>query len=202
MAALNNLDALAEQLYLEGMAKSEQESEKLLSEARAKRENLLKEAQEEARSIISKAKKEAEKHRASVDSQIHQKAKQAIQDLKKQIEELINAKLLDTSLKSLLTDKAFVKELILATLTQWKEGKDLELVISEQLTTNHKDLEQSVHKLLPGLTIVPDQAMDSGFKIQDKDQGYILSFTDQDFKAFFKPYFSKAINKIVFESDE
>ncbi|WP_420318970.1 hypothetical protein [Ekhidna sp.] len=201
MAELNNLDALAEQLFKEGISKSEKEAKKLLSDARAKSEELIGQAQVEAKAIISRAKKEAEKYRAVVDSQIHQKARQVVQDLKQQIERLISAKLLDEPIQSSMTDQAFVRQLILSTLEQWKEGREVELVISEQLMKEKNDLEHRIHRMLPGLTISVNPQDKDGFIIQHKEKGYILSFTDQAFKALFEPHLSKSINTIIFDSD-
>lgn len=201
MAELKNLDALADQLYQEGMGKAQKEAEKLLNETKKESEDLLRNAQKEANEIIAKAKKEAEKHRSVVENEIHQKAKVAKQDLKNQIEQLITAKILDSPSKDVLTEKEFVSELILSSMEKWKDGYDLNLSIPYKIKNLRADLETKIHAHLPDIKITANEHLDSGFKIVNKDQGYFISFTDEDFKALFQPYLSKAVSKLLFDSD-
>ena len=202
MSEFKNLDVLADQLYEEGMEKARKESEKLLSDAEKKAEERLHNANKEAEEIISKAKKEAEKYRSAVESEVNQKAKQATQDLKNQIEKLINAEILDNPTKKALSDMDFVKKLILSALETWKEGKELELSIPANLKEMEKDLKGKVHKLLPGLKITPSEHLENGFKIENQEKGYILSFEDSDFKTLFEPYLTKTVRDILFSSEE
>jgi hypothetical protein len=44
--------------------------------------------------------------------------------------------------------------------------------------------------------------MDNGFKIEDNEKGYVLSFTDSDFKALFEPYLTDFVRDILFKSGQ
>ncbi len=202
MAELQNLDALADQLYHEGVGKAEKEAKKLLEQANKKGEEILLDAQKEAKEIVTKAQKEAEKHRSAVESEIQQKAKQALQDLKTQIEHLITSKLLDDSSKQVLAETDFIKELILTAMENWTDGQDLELKIPEKVKQIRADLEKKIHNYLPELKISLNNHIDAGFIIENNGKGYILSFTSQDFKALFEPYLTDVVSKILFDSKE
>ena len=203
MKDFKNLDQLADQLYQEGMGKAQKESEKVLEEARTKAEEKINEANKKAEDIVAKARKEAEKYRSSVESEVNQKANQAKQDLKNQIKGLINAELLSGPGKTILSDEDFVKTLILSALETWKDGKeDLELTIPAKLKGIESELRTKILQRLPGLTITISDHLDNGFKIEDNGKGYILSFTDSDFKALFEPYLTDFVRDILFRSGQ
>lgn len=199
MAELNNLDALAEQLFNEGMQKAQKESEKLLNETKQQAEERLAEAEKEANEIVAKAKKEAEKYRSSVETEIHQKAKQFKQDLIVEITNLITAEALINPTKELISDQGFVKELIISTLDNWKEGKDLELSVPAKIEEIKAALEKKTHSILPGLVITTNDQLNSGFKISNHKEGYELSFTESDFNMLFESYLTRAVRQILFE---
>ena len=163
MAELNNLDALAEQLFNEGMDKAHKEAEKLMNETKKQVEEKLSKADKEANEIVTKAKKEAENYRSSVETEIHQKAKQFKQDLIVEITNLITAEALINPTKELMSDMGFVKELIISTLDNWKEGKDLELAIPAKIEVIKAELEKKTHSILPGLVITTNDQLNSGF---------------------------------------
>ncbi|MEQ8471046.1 MAG: hypothetical protein RIC35_07670 [Marinoscillum sp.] len=202
MSEFNNLNALADQLYQDGLERAQKESERIISEAQDKAEKILAQATQQADEIISKTRKEAEKHRAVVQSEIQQKAKHAKQDLKTAIETLINARVLNHPLKEVLSDQDFVKNLITTSLDTWKDGKEVELLIPESLKVTESDLRAKVHKHLPGLKVNPSAHLENGFQIDNKEKGYILSFTDSDFKALFEPYLTDAVRNILFNESE
>lgn len=198
MSEFKNLDALADQLYRDGMEKAQQESERIISEAESKAEERLARAVKEAEEIVSKAKKEAEKHRTAVQNEIGQKANQAKQDLKIEIEKLITGQVLSNPLKEVLSDQDFVKNLITFSMDTWKDGKEVELFIPESLQAMEADLRAKVHKHLPGMKVTINSRLDNGFQIENKEKGYVLSFTASDFKALFEPYLTDAVRKILF----
>ncbi len=203
MKDFKNLDQLADQLYQEGMGKAQQESEKVLEEARVKAEEKINAANKKAEDIVAKARKEAEKYRSSVESEVNQKANQVKQDLKNQIKGLINTELLSSPSKAILSKEDFVQALILSALETWKDGKqDLELTIAEKLKEIEPELRTAILQRLPGLTITISDHMDNGFKIEDHEKGYMLSFTDSDFKALFEPYLTDFVRDVLFGSGQ
>ncbi len=202
MPEFKNLDALANQLYHDGMQKAEIESEKILKDAQKRAEEILDNAQNEANELLSKTKKEAEKYRSSIENEVHQHAKQAIENLKHQIKALIVAQILDNSTKELLSDSDFTKELILTSMEGWKDGQDLDVTIPKKIEEMKTELEQRIHKHLPGLIVTSNEHIETGFKIEHKEKGYVLSFTDHDFKEFFQPYLSKRVSEILFDLDQ
>ncbi|HHP7242777.1 MAG TPA: hypothetical protein ACFCUD_13960 [Cyclobacteriaceae bacterium] len=201
MSEFKNLDALADQLYQEGMEKAQKESERMLSDAKKNAEEEISQAKKEAEEIVSAARKEADKYRSTVESEIHQKARQAKEDLKNQIGTIIQAKILDNPIREVLSDRNFVEKLILSTLETWKDGDALELSISESMKEMEKDLKVKIHKTLPGLKITLNEYHDSGFKIENIEKGYVLSFTENDFKALFEPYLTERVRKLLFAKE-
>ncbi len=202
MSEFNNLNALADQLYQDGLERAQKESDRIISEAQDEAERILAQATKEADDIISRTRKEAEKHRVAVQTEIQQKGKQAKQDLKTAIETLITARMLDAPLKDVLSDQEFVKNLIVSAMNAWKDGEEVELVIPQSLKEMEPALHTKVHKHLSDLQVTLNGRMTTGFQIENKEKGYILSFTDVDFKALFEPYLTDAVRITLFDESK
>jgi V/A-type H+/Na+-transporting ATPase subunit E len=199
----NKLQELTSKIYEEGIAKANEEAEKLISEAKKEAENLKNKAKKEAQEILENAEKDAQELRKNVESEVKLSARQALATIKQQITELIAAQAIDSPVKEAFKDKDFIKNIIEITIKNWNPGKDafdLQLLLPKE---DEKNLgtyfEKKEKELLKGsLEIRFDDKLSTGFKIGPKDGRFLISFTDEDFENFFKNYLRPRTTQLLY----
>ena len=198
----NKLQELTDKLYNEGLSKGKQEGEEILAKAKVQADEIVAKAKAEAASILDAANKEADDLKTKVQGDLKMAASQSIAATKKDIENLVVAKLTESDVKSALTSAEFVKEVILAVAKGFNtaEAVDLEVVLPESLK---KDLEGFVSKELAkalegGVEASFSKKISGGFTIGPKDGGYFISFTEDTFNALISEYLRPATKKILF----
>lgn len=199
MTKINNLDALADQIYQEGIEKAKKESEALLEEARLKARAMIEEAEEKAESIISEAKSKSSHLEMSTRNEIQVKSRQAISDLKVSIQELLLTASLEQPVSKAFRKEEFLKELMLTVSRQWDSSDELNILVPPELQDQIRSYVAEVSgNKLPSLEVKPSPAMKNGFRIEDRKNGYYISFSDEDFAEFLKPYFSERLRQLLF----
>ena len=198
----NKLQELTDKLYNEGLSKGKQEGEEILAKAKVQADEIVAKAKAEAASILAAANKEADDLKTKVQGDLKMAASQSIAATKKDIENLVVAKLTEADVKNALTSAEFVKEVILAVAKGFNtaEAVDLEVVLPEALK---KDLEGFVSKELAmalkgGVEASFSKKISGGFTIGPKDGGYFISFTEDTFNALISEYLRPATKKILF----
>lgn len=201
----NKLQELTDKIYQEGVAKGNEEAEKLISSAKSEAEDIVKNAKKEAEKIIADAEKKANEKLTTTDSEIKLSAKQALNSLKQDIINMINGQIVDDSVKASLGDASFVNKIIETTVSNWSQNQegniDLSVLISENqekevsayFSSKAKDL------LTKGLEIKSAKSVKSGFQVGPKDGSFKISFTDDDFANFFKEYLRPKLVELLFE---
>ena len=197
------MQELTSKIYEEGIARANEEAEKLISEAKKEAENLKNKAKKEAEQIVEKAEKDAQELRKNVESEVKLSARQALATIKQQITELIAVKAADEPVKEAFKDKDFIKNIIETTIKNWNPGKDafdLQLLLPKE---DEKNLgtyfEKKQKELLKGsLEIRFDDKLNAGFKIGPKDGRFLISFTDEDFENFFKNYLRPRTTQLLY----
>lgn len=128
----NKLQELTQQLYDEGLAKGRQEGDRYLEQARLEADKTLSDARERAAQIIEQAQKSAEDMRQKAESDVRLAASQALQTTRRDVENLIIAKV---SEQKSVSDPEFLKEIIRTVASRFTatEGPDVSLVLPEAL---------------------------------------------------------------------
>jgi V/A-type H+/Na+-transporting ATPase subunit E len=198
----NKLDNLTQKIYQEGIEKANVEGEKIISNARNEAEMTIRQAKEEAERIKNNGEKEAEEIKRNTMASLKLAGTQAISSLKQQIKDLLAVKILKEPANQLFVDASFLKELILSITKNWdhKEGITLNFSPSMQDKIN-KAFEASIRKEIENLTITYDQRLTNGFTITPQNGSFQITFTDQDFVEFFKPYVRDKAEKILFDNE-
>jgi len=200
MTELNNLDALAGQIYKEGVEKADLEAKEIKQKAESEAQKIIEQAKAEADRIVSTAYKESEKLRSSVNNELEIKSKQALSDLKSDIEKSILKDSLIEPVKGAFKSIDFTVELILNIAKKWSKTDEVEIEISEdQAKLIEQHIQNELNNNLPKLKIKTHASVSAGFLVNVKDKGYLLSFTDDDFIEFLKPYYSEKIKELLFK---
>ncbi len=200
MTQMNNLDALADQIYQEGIEKATRESERMLAAARQKAQVIVEEAKTEATNRLNEAKAKVTQLESRAMNEIQVKSKQALSDLRTDIETVLLANSLNSPTTKLFAEKEFLKELILTLSSQWRDDDEHVVTVPADLLEEiQKYLSGMSKKKLDGLVLNPSPRISGGFTVDQTEKGYYLSFTDEDFIEFLTPYFSEQLQQILFD---
>ena len=197
------LQELTQKLYQEGVEKARLEAERILEEAEQSKQEILAQAKREAKNLIEDGKREAEKLVAKGESELKLAAKQSISALRQKTVELLAHAILGDGIHTALDDRDFLKSLIHTLVSRWgsdTQSLDLKLVLSKE---KQNELEEFLKKELfeqlnRGLSIEFEERMRTGFRIMAKDGSFMLSFSDQDFEAFFQSFVKDNIRSVLF----
>jgi V/A-type H+-transporting ATPase subunit E len=199
----NKLQELTNKIYQDGVAKANEEAERLISSAKKEAETIRAKAEKEAARILEEAKKEAQEQNRHVLSELKLSARQAVSAIRQKITDLIVAETVEKPLKEVFNDQEFLKKIIEATIRNWNPEKaayDLHLLLpAKDEKTLGTYFANKQKELLNGtLDISFDDRINAGFKIGPKDGRFIVSFTDKDFDNFFRDYLRPATAKLLY----
>ena len=200
----NKLQQLTQKLYEEGLTKGRSEAEKLVADAQAKASKIVADAQAQAAAIIAEAKSSAEDVRKNSLTEVALAGKQAVTALKEEIRTMITAKTVTPAVKAANLDGEFVKGMLLPVAANWKgdsaEKVSLEALLPETEKARFDEaFEKSAKELLDaGVEVKYGKNVKSGFKIGQKDGGYYISFSDEDFDALFGEYLREKVSTILY----
>lgn len=198
----NKLQELTDKLYNEGLSKGKEEGEALLAKARSQAAEIVAAAEKEAKDIVAKAEKEAADYRTKVSGDLKMAASQSIQATRKDIENLVVFKMTGAATEKVLSDEAFVKEIIKAVAEKFnaEEAVDLELVLPETLKSALEPfVRNELASILKGQVNASfSKKITGGFTIGPKDGGYFISLTDDTFKELVSEYLRPATRKLLF----
>lgn len=196
---------LTEKIYNEGIEKARAEAEVIIANAKKEADNIISSAKNKEKDIANNAQKKADEIKMKSDTEIRLAARQFISNLKRQITKLITINQVEVPVKEAFKDEEFVKTIILTIIKNWNPQKPEELNIKlllpakdEKKLTDYFN-NKAKELLTAGLEISLDQNIQSGFKIEPKDSGYYISFTDKDFDNYFKNYLKDKTKEMLFE---
>lgn len=206
-AEATKLDALVEKVYSEGIEKSKSEAETIISNAKDEANKIIEDAKKEAEGIVGGAEKEAEELKRNTTAELKLAGTQAISSLKQEIKSMINASVLGENMKEAFVDADFLKTIITEITKNYSADeafkKGAELVFPESMKDKiDSSFENSIKKTLSGMTVSFDKRLSGGFKIAPTDGSYQITFTDEDFAEFFKPYLKTKTEKLLFSKEQ
>ncbi|MFI3330601.1 MAG: hypothetical protein R3Y38_02210 [Rikenellaceae bacterium] len=201
----NKLQELTQKLYTEGLSKGRDEADTLVAKAKAEAEEILAKAKAEAEKIMSQAQKTAEETAKNTATEIALASRQSVATLKEAISSMVVSNAISSSVATACVDAAFVKELLLTVAKSWNgvgaEKADLLALLPEGKKAEFEKVFASSAKSLldAGVQVSYSSGVKSGFKIEPKDGGYYISFTDADFEALLSEFLRAKVAKILFE---
>lgn len=200
----NKLQQLTRTLYAEGLEKGRLEAERLVADAKAEAQKIVAEAKAEAEAIIKQAEKKALDVEKNSLTEIALAGKQAVSKIKSEIASMIVAKTTSEGVKAATLDATFIKEMLVAVAKNWNgsnSGKvELKALLPEK---EQKALDAAFEKaskelLAAGVEVGYSAEVKSGFKVGQKDGGYYISFTDEDFDALMKEYLREKVAELLY----
>jgi len=195
------LQELTDKLYNEGVAKAKEEADRVLAEAKQKAEAILANAKSESEAMKSAASREIAEQKRNVESEMKMAAQQAVSALKDRIVRLITAGIADKPSADAMSDTDFIKQLITSLVSG--AGSDvgalrLELPAASEAKMQDFLKSGALAKLAAGLDVRFDHSLTGGFRVGPKDQGFVVSFTDEGFAEFFREYLRPRARRFLY----
>ena len=202
----NKLEQLTRKLYDEGLEKGRAEADRLVSEAKAEASRIVAEAQAKAEGIVKQAQERADDTAKNAMTEIALAGRQAVAKIKNEIAEAVVAKSTAAGVKAANLDGSFVKEMLLAVAKNWNgaAGSKVELkallpeAARTQLDTAMKAA--ATELLSAGVEVGYSKEVRSGFKVAQKEGGYYISFSDDDFNALLGSYLRDKVRDLLFKA--
>lgn len=199
---MDKLQELTDKLYNEGLAKGKEEAARVLEEAKKQADSIIAEAKKQADALMAQARKEADDVSQKVTSDLKMAAAQSFQATRKDIENIIIAKVSGDKVKNALSSADFVKEIIRAVASKFSsdESQDLSMVLPASLQDEMEpfingELASVVGK---GIEASFSKKIAGGFTIGPKDGGYFISLTDETVNDLITEYLRPVTKKILF----
>lgn len=200
----NKLQQLTRTLYAEGLEKGRSEAERLVAEAKTEAQKIVAEAKAEAEAIIKQAEKKALDVEKNSMTEIALAGKQAVSKIKAEIASMIITKSTSEGVKAATMDAAFIKEMLVAVAKNWDGAASGKVELKALLPEKEKaaldaSFEKAAKELLStGIEVGYSAEVKSGFKVGQKEGGYYISFTDEDFDALMKEYLREKVAELLY----
>ncbi|MDR1983464.1 MAG: hypothetical protein LBQ28_01370 [Prevotellaceae bacterium] len=200
----NKLQELTEKLYKEGLSKGQSEAEEILTNAKTEAKKIIDDARQQAESIIDNANKSAAETKKNADAEITMVSRQVIAQVKQSVEALITAKAIASATNAAMNDVQFVQTLIKTAVESFKtdnQANSLSVLLPE---SKQKEFDTfinaaAIKQLNDGkLEFAFSKNIKSGFRIAAKNNGYYISFTEQDFLNLFSEYMRPKMQQLLF----
>ena len=201
----NRLQELTDKIYQEGISKGQEEADLIITKANAEAAKILADAKLEADRILIAANKKAIDIKENTNSEIKLAARQAIEALKLEVVNLINGAITSADIKAGVGDVKFIQKAIEMMVKNWAANSgvapDMKILIPQKDEKAIVEYFNSVAKGLldKGFSIEAVNGFKTGFQVAPDKGGYKISFTDQDFIAFFQEYLRPNVVELLFD---
>lgn len=191
------LQELTQKIYSEGIEKAKSDAVVIVDDAQKKATDIIRQAEKDAAEIIRKAHEAASEIKRNTESEMRIASKQALSKLKQQIIDLVTARAIVVPVKETLNDRQFVASLIEKVIAGFDK---VELTLPESEKEKIADYfnSRTTAELNKNIDVKFDSNIKAGFRISPKDENYTISFTDEDFAAFFKGFMRPRTVKLLF----
>ncbi len=202
----NKLQELTQKLYDEGLQKGRSEAEGVVAKAKAEAAKIIETAKAEAQSIVSTAEGKAADLAKNSLTEISLAGRQALTKIKAEITNSIVTSSIDAGVKSAVIDGAFISEMMLAVAKGWSGADSGAVTLCALLPeAQKKALDGAIKKssaalLKAGVEVGYSAQVKSGFKIGEKDGGYYISFSEEDFDALMRTYLRERVSDLLFKA--
>ena len=201
----DRLQELTDKIYKEGISKGQEEADLIIINAKTEAAKILADAKLEADQILIVANKKATDIKENTNSEIKLAARQAIEALKLEVVNLINGSITSADIKAGVSDIHFIQKAIEMMIKNWAVNSgvepDMKILIPEKDEKAIYEYFNSASKGLldKGFSIETVNGLKTGFQVTPNKGGYKISFTDQDFIAFFQEYLRPKVVELLFD---
>ncbi len=199
----DKLSQITQKLYEEGLSKGRSEGERIVAEAEASAKKIVAQAEEKAAGIVRKATVEATELRGNTMTEIALAGRQAVARIKDEIAGVVVARSIGESVHKAGIDPAFIKEMLLSVAKNWRGGAEKVSLEALLPASMQKDLDaafadSAAALLKEGVEVGYSKDVRSGFKVGEKNGGYYIGFSDENFEALLGGYLREKVTAILY----
>ena len=197
-----NLQELTATLMRDGVQKGEAEANSIIEKAQEQASGIIAAARKEAGEIKDQAEKDAQQTAAATKADLQLRSQQIMAQLKQDITNLVQTKIIDGALASPLSDAGVIGDLLKAIIgnKDMGAGASLEVILPEATkSTLGAALQSSLQtELSAGLQVTFSGKLANGFQVQQADGGYRISFSEDDLNNYFKTQLRPKVQELLF----
>ncbi|MEG1543152.1 MAG: hypothetical protein RR382_01325 [Tannerellaceae bacterium] len=192
------IQELTDKIYREGVEKGNEEAGRIIAGANAEKQAILSEAEAEAKQIVAAAQKQAVELKKNTEAELQLFAAQSVEALKSEVTNLITGKIASANVRAIVSDAAFMQQVILEMTKQWAKNEALTIQTADAVALT-KYFEANAKELLnKGIKIEKVNGKDAGFTILPSDGSYKVSFGEDEFVEFFKEFLRPGLVEMLF----
>jgi V/A-type H+-transporting ATPase subunit E len=202
----NKLSQITRKLYEEGLSKGRSEGERIVAEAEDRAKKIVAEAEHKASQISRKAEQQAAELQKNTMTEIALAGRQAVAKIREEIASAIVSKSIGGSVHKAGLDPAFVKDILLTVAAGWHGGDGGKVTLEALLpAARKKELEAAFEGsaaalLKEGVEVGYSRDVHTGFKVGEKDGGYYIGFSDENFEALLGQYLRDKVTTILYDA--
>ncbi len=203
----SKIKELTENIYNEGVAKARAEADKILADANAQAEKTIAEANLKAEAMLSGAKSESDKIYASLKAELQVISEQVIEITRQKVNSLVTAHASQKMAKEITSDPEFIKDLVLEVARTWSQADgqehQLDVLVPEEMIAKLEPLFQAAASevMASQLVVKPVAGMKTGFQLVKDSDSFKISFTEEDFTAFFVSLMKPKVRSFLFNTE-
>ena len=194
----NKIQELTDKIYREGVAKGNEEAQRLVDNAREEAAKILEDARKEAEAIVAAARKTATETAENTQSEIKLFAGQAVNALKTEVASLLTNQVVTDAVKGFVADKDYLNKFIVSLASQWAANEDV--VISTVDAEGLKKYFAANAKALldKGVKVEQVNGNKTLFSISPADGSYKVNFGEEEFENYFKDFLRPQLVEMLF----
>jgi V/A-type H+-transporting ATPase subunit E len=194
----NKIQELTDKIYREGVAKGNEEAQRLVGNAREEAAKILEDARKEAEAIVAAARKTATETAENTQSEIKLFAGQAVNALKTEVASLLTNQVVTDAVKGFVADKDYLNKFIVSLASQWAANEDI-VISTVDAESLKKYFAANAKALLDkGVKVEQVNGNKTLFSISPADGSYKVNFGEEEFENYFKDFLRPQLVEMLF----
>ena len=194
----NKIQELTDKIYREGVAKGNEEAQRLVSNAREEAAKILEDARKEAEAIVTAARKTATETAENTQAEIKLFAGQAVNALKTEVASLLTNQVVTDAVKGFVADKDYLNKFIVSLATQWVANEEIVISTSDAEGLKKYFAANAKSLLDKGVKVEQVNGNKTLFSISPADGSYKVNFGEEEFENYFKEFLRPQLVEMLF----
>ena len=194
----NKIQELTDKIYREGVAKGNEEAQRLVGNAREEAAKILEDARKEAEAIVAAARKTATETAENTQSEIKLFAGQAVNALKTEVASLLTNQVVTDAVKGFVADKDYLNKFIVSLATQWAANEDIVISTADAEGLKKYFAANAKALLEKGVKVEQVNGNKTLFSISPADGSYKVNFGEEEFENYFKDFLRPQLVEMLF----
>ena len=194
----NKIQELTDKIYREGVAKGNEEAQRLVSNAREEAAKILEDARKEAEAIVTTARKTATETAENTQAEIKLFAGQAVNALKTEVASLLTNQVVTDAVKGFVADKDYLNKFIVSLATQWVANEEIVISTSDAEGLKKYFAANAKSLLDKGVKVEQVNGNKTLFSISPADGSYKVNFVEEEFENYFKEFLRPQLVEMLF----